>query len=160
MNKLNKSLLAVGVIALAAFQSCDDNDDVNVVPQVVSESFKTRFPDASRVEWEWENNYLVAEFHTAGCEAEAWFDADGKWYLTETDLPYSLLPQSVKSAFEQSAYAAWKVDDVDQVERHDEETVYVLEVESGKQEYELYYAVDGTLLKEQPDHDADHEYHP
>lgn len=77
--------------------------------------------------------------------------------MTETDLPYQALPAAVKSAFESSEYAKWKVDDVDMLERPDMEKVYVIEVESGKQEFDLYYSEEGILVKSVADTDNDSE---
>lgn len=62
---------------------------------------------------------------------------------------------SGKSAFESSEYAKWKIDDVDMLERLDMETVYVIEVESGKQEFDLYYSAEGILIKNVADTDND-----
>ena len=53
----------------------------------------------------------------------------------------------VKTAFQQGEYSTWKVDDVDMIERRDVETVYVLEVEQGNSEVDLYYSPDGILVK-------------
>ena len=38
--------------------------------------------------------------------------------------------------------------------------MYVIEVEQGKQEFDLYYAADGTLLKAVEDMDNNNEHHP
>ena len=42
--------------------------------------------------------------------------------MTETDVPFSALPQVIKDAFAASAYASWKIDDVDKLERKGIET--------------------------------------
>ena len=79
---------------------------------------------AGRVEWDWEDGYYVADFYDDRYETEAWFTPGGEWVMTETDIPYAALPQAVKTAFEGSEYADWRVDDADQVERRDMETLY------------------------------------
>ena len=68
--------------------------------------------------------------------------------LTETDLPYNALPQTVKNSFEASLYAKWKIDDVDMLERPDAGTIYVLDVENGEQDADLHYTEGGILIKE------------
>lgn len=50
--------------------------------------------------------------------------------------------------FKAGAYASWKVDDVDKIEKTDGSVTYVIEVESGEKEYELTYLEDGTLIRE------------
>ena len=43
--------------------------------------------------------------------------------MTETDIPYQSLPEAVRTSFEASQYANWKIEDVDKVERLNTETV-------------------------------------
>ncbi len=140
--------------------SCSD-DDNNFVPEnVVTRAFDTKYPDARQVSWENEAGYVKAEFYTGSYEAEAWFDPQGIWLLTETDLPYNALPQAVRSAFEAGPYASWKVDDVDKLERPDTGTIYVLDVESGERDADLHYSENGILVKEVTDGNGNDEHLP
>lgn len=66
---------------------------------------------------------------------------------TESDIPFESLPEAVKTSFNASEYARWRKEDVDKVERADMETIYVIEVEQGNQEMDLYYTEDGNLFK-------------
>ena len=65
----------------------------------------------------------------------------------EIDIPYSALPKAVRAAFEASEYAKWKIEDIDKVERNGTEVFYVIEVEKGDQEVDLYYMPNGKLIK-------------
>ena len=109
------------------------------------------YPSAKSISWEIKNGYIVADFNapSSGREVEhsAWFDRSGRWYMTETDIPFSSLPEAVKTAYRQSAYAEWVVDDVDMIERENYETLYVIEVERGDQEMDLHYLANGTRVK-------------
>ena len=69
------------------------------------------------------------------------------WQYTEIDIPYSALPKAVRAAFEASEYAKWKIEDIDKVERNGTEVFYVIEVEKGDQEVDLYYMPNGKLIK-------------
>lgn len=139
------ALLACGIFAC---YSCSDDDNNYQPDDIVLRAFETKYPEASRIEWENKAGYKVADFRLDSYETEAWFQSDGSWLLTETDIPYNNLPQAVKSSFETGNYASWRVDDVDKLDRPDVETVFVIEVESGNQEIDLYYSEDGTLIKE------------
>ena len=75
--------------------------------------------------------------------------------MTESDIPFESLPEAVKTSFNASEYAQWRKEDVDKVERADMETIYVIEVEQGNQEMDLYYTEDGNLFKAVPDNDSD-----
>lgn len=69
--------------------------------------------------------------------------------MTETDLRYADLPAPVRSSYESSTYYnVWKVEDVDKLERKEMAVVYIIEVEKGNQEMDLYYSEDGILVKE------------
>lgn len=143
-----KSALLVLFFCSAMILTACDNDDNYTPEDVVVNAFKSKYPDAKRVEWETKSGYKVADFHYNAKETEAWFEIDGQWVMTETDILYNELPQAVQASFKASVYADWRVDDVDKLERSNAEVVYVIEVEQGNKEYDLFYAEDGTLIKE------------
>lgn len=145
---LNATLfLTLGFFAI----SCSDDDDFSLDNSSVKSAFSSMYPDATATEWEMKFTYYVAEFKLNSFESEAWFDSDASWLLTETDLNYAALSDSIVAAFEASDYASWKVDDIDKLERPDASTVYILEAESGNTEIDLYFSEDGTLLKSEED---------
>lgn len=155
-NLLFTALLVSGF----AFTSCDDNDDNYTPDGKIQEAFIAKYPNAQRVEWEKKNDYYVADFYLDGIEREAWIDSQGTWVMTESDIRFNDLPEAIQTAFQASEYKAWKVDDVDLLERVEMDPVYVIEVEQGKQEFDLYYAEDGTLIKAVEDTDNDDEHRP
>ena len=113
--KIYTLLLALSVTW--SLQSCDNDDDGSIaVPAELQSAFSSKFPNAANVKWETKSGYYVADFYD-GYEASAWFTQDGKWQMTETDIPYNALPQAVKMSFENSEYASWKRDDIDKLER-------------------------------------------
>lgn len=136
-----------------AFTSCNDDDDNYTPDGKIQEVFITKYPNAERVEWEKKQDHYVADFYLDGIKREAWINAQGEWVMTESDIRFDALPAEVQTAFEASEYKAWKIDDVDMLERVEMEPVYVIEVEQGKQEIDLYYAADGTLIKAVEDTD-------
>ena len=158
--KTKAFIMATLVCNSFVFMSCDDDDDKFTPESIVTKAFDTKYPDAQRVSWENEAGYVKAEFYTGSYEAEAWFDPQGNWMLTETDLPYNALPQTVKNSFEASLYAKWKIDDVDMLERPDAGTIYVLDVENGEQDADLHYTEGGILIKEVTDGNGDNEHRP
>lgn len=151
-------VLVMGLVSLGAMAGCDDDSKSVKVPAAVQAAFGEMFPAASHVEWEDKGGYMVADFRSAGTVMQAWFDAAGKWYMTEEDISYAELPRAVRTAYEAGDYAAWHVDDVDKLLRNGQETVYVLEVERAEQEFDLYYSEDGVLLREVPDRDGNDDH--
>lgn len=155
--KTNKLFLILAAGCVLTASGCD-NDNNYLPDEAVVSAFKAKYPDAKRIEWESKKGYQVVDFTLEAKESEAWFDANGNWLLTETDIRFNELPMAIQSVFVVSPYAAWKVEDVDMLIRPDAATVYVIEVEKGEQEVDIYYAEDGALLKEVTDgSDDSHE---
>ena len=150
-------VLVMGLVSLGVMAGCDDDSKSVKVPAAVQAAFGEMFPAASHVEWEDKGGYMVADFRSAGTVMQAWFDAAGKWYMTEEDISYAELPRAVRTAYEAGDYAAWHVDDVDKLLRNGQETVYVLEVERAEQEFDLYYSEDGVQRRDARIVDAERE---
>ncbi len=145
---MKKGLILLAVLALCVCQSCDDSEPApGYVSMETRTAFSQLFPSAKDIEWERNGEYIVVEFKEGGVEKEAWFDNQGNWLLTETDITYDRLPTAVREAFRNSEYASWRVEDVDWIERAGMEDLYVLDVESGELEADLYYSSDGILVK-------------
>lgn len=154
-------ILAALLCGAFAFTSCDSDDNEKFMPEeAVAKAFSMKYPEAKNASWESKAGYAKAGFYLGDYEAEAWFNAQGVWVMTETDIPYRALPQAVKASFETSEYANWKVDDVDMIERFDRATIYIIEVENGDTEIDLYFTEDGVLIKEVIDVDNDDERLP
>lgn len=167
--KMYFALLAMGMIGL---QSCsnDDDDDLpsSQVPEAVRNAFDNSFSNTANLSWETKTvskgQYYKAEFNNKsdnGYKTEAWYTADGTWYMTETEMPYNAIPQAVKTSFESSEYASWKRDnEVDRIERNAvKEIIYIIEVESPQDvDMDLHYSADGILVKAvNDDGDGDNE---
>ena len=128
-----------------------------------------RYPDATNVKWVSKNGYTVAKFNrlatrSANLEYDysVWFNGTGTWCMTESEVTYEALPEAVKTAFEASEYAAWKIDDIDKLERAGMETFYVIEAEtkSGniEKEADIYFLETGAVIKVVLDVEDDYDY--
>ena len=144
-----KTTLVTALILLSttfAFSSCKDSS--YTPPQNVVSAFKAKYPSAKRVEWEVKNTYQVAEFHIDFTEVEAWFDNNGQWVMTESDVKYNSLPVVIRNSFKSGEYGRWEVEDVDKLERAGMETIYIIEAELGEQEVALHYLENQQIMKE------------
>lgn len=147
-------MLALGLFSFA-LQSCDDDDAP--VSEQLEKAFTDEFGNVAH-NWSTRGTNHVASFNQDNTEKEAWFDANGVWLMTETDIAYDALPAPVKQAFEAlTQYEEWKSDDVDMLERKGMEKVYVIEIEKGKEELDLYFNANGNLLKEVADKEDNSE---
>ena len=170
MKNWMRNLLVAAAAFLAA--GCERSDGERgsggeVSPQVLA-AFAECYPGAQNVSWSMKGDYAVADFYWTGTRAalstncSAWFgNADGRWTMTETEIRFEALPQAVREAFAASEYASWRVDDrVDVLYRAGdvEPEIYVIEVEQGGREMDLYYSPDGVLVKSVADADPDCDY--
>lgn len=158
-------LLLIAAMSLMTFGSCSDDDNdgapegTHLVSKEVQNAFNAKYPQAWDVEWELKGKYAVVDFDWNGSGHSAWFDpSSASWYMTETDIRYADLPQQVKAAHEAGEYAGWKVDDVDMLTREGMETLYVIEVENGKMDVDLFYSPEGILVKSVVDADQNIDY--
>lgn len=158
--------------------SCNDNDDLhsNPVPENIPEKvileFNAKYPNATNVTWSTKDTYAVANFYLPSTRTEshepnntAWFNMAGHWNMTETEISYQQLPEAVKTAFEASPYASWRIDnEIDKLQRSDNnETLYIIEASQKEgnveTEVDLYYTEEGILVKEIVNAEADNDYH-
>lgn len=142
-------MLTAICMALFTFSSCSDDD--NFKPEEVIQSALTaKYPNATHVEWEKKGTYLVADCRLEGKDVDIWFTTDGQWKMTETELLAADLPQAVTAALAANAtYGSWRVDDRDLLEyANGKASEYVIEVEQGNKEFDLYFLADGTFLRE------------
>ena len=164
--------LLVSTLALAGCNKDEDNGSREpAVSKQAQAALTEKYPNATNVRWTAKDKYVVASFSLpesraaeAGIDLAAWFDNGGAWYMTETDIPFTALPEAVQTAFEASEYASapWRTDDVDMLEREGVETIYVIEVEKRENgietEIDLYYSADGVLVKMLTDSAPDYDY--
>jgi hypothetical protein len=139
-------ILAVSAMTLFSCEKFEDGMPV----KSVREAFAEMYPDARDVEWDMELTGWKVSFETGTPpdikESEAWYDRNGNWLRTETDLLASALPQVVKDALAASEYASAVLDagDVEFVETPDG-NFYQLEVILKGLEVKLKVSEDGKI---------------
>lgn len=143
------------VLALAIFGilsvSCEKYEDGRPSKDVRNE-FDRMYPDAKDVEWEPEGGYWKVSFETGRnpdrLDHEAWYDRDGEWVRTETDVYLSLVPQAVKDLLEASEYGSGIVDgsDVEYVQTPQEE-YYRFKVNVGGSTVYVNVSEDGSVTE-------------
>ena len=71
----------------------------------------------------------------------------GNWVRTKANMFFRHLPEVVKKAYQDSQYAQWRVDDVDFIEKPDEDGIYIIEVEKMEQEHKLFISEKGIIRR-------------
>lgn len=159
---------------MVLFAACSNDDESgwtvcpDNLPKAVYEAFSKQFPNARDVKWTEKNDYHVASFLLASTKSraeadgklmnEAWYTNDGVCRLSELELSAAELEMTYPKVF-----AAWKatryfkegyvIDDIDLLQRSDDakDRVIKIEVEKGNVERELYFTLDGVLVKDAED---------
>lgn len=144
----------LGVALVGGLASCSDDDDNDINPSMVPAEVKTTFdkmfPGVRNVDWEMEQGFYVADFTENTYDKDAWFTSAGNWAMTETDYNSltTMLPTEVQTAFGNSKYASWIIDDVQYYERP-ADSFCLIEVETeGMPEVGLFYDTFGNLINE------------
>lgn len=120
------------------------------LPANVQTAFQKMFPKATDVEWKQMAGCYVAEFIADNREIDVWLNNNAEWIMTETDVEsLEKIPTPVAEAFMNSTMAQMRLRDVRIITFPKRPTVIVIEVEqyNSDEEFQLFYATDGTLLK-------------
>lgn len=145
MQKVKFMFLAALCVALWGLSSCSSDDD-HKPEEVVKTALTAKYPNVANIEWEVKGAYIVADCRIDGKDTDVWFAADAAWKMTEYELLLADLPEAVLTGLAQSEYATWRVDDRDLLE-YPGRSEYVIEVEEGAKEIDVYFSPTGELLR-------------
>lgn len=153
---------------MGALTACTEDNQppgTSDVPESILTRFNADYPDAQNVKWQQDGDYYVANFSNGqSTDNAAWYERDGRWGMTKYEIPFDHLPPTVSEAFAATEYgqsgSAWRVErEVDVLERRDgTETLYIIEVEQGETEVDLYFTAEGVLIKELIDAAPEKDY--
>jgi len=126
------------------------------VPDAVQSAFKTKFPEATKVEWEKESaDEWEAEFKWNGKEYSANFKSDGQWLETEYEIKKSEVPKSILAHLD-AAYSDYDLEEVERVETADG-WAYELEIEVNDEEWEVLVNEKGIIKQSQESEEEDED---
>ena len=145
---MRRLMFAIMAVVALTVVGCDHYD----APTSIRNAFSSEYPTAVDVEWKSKRGYAVAEFYLPGQgECEAWYTKAGAWVMTAYDMKYSDLPAAVRNSFEAAYGSETPVDDVERLERNNNDTIYFIEatilVNGFLTDIYLDYSADGTLLR-------------
>lgn len=142
-----KIILAVALVFFAGAQLA--NAQLRKIPSAVTESFKSKYASATNVEWKDRVTSFSAVYELDGKKHEAYFDDDGSWKHTETQIEETELPAAVNDGFQKSKYSEWNIERVERIEKNDNTTNYRIQVKKGDiRKKNLTFTADGRLRKD------------
>ena len=125
------------------------NAQIRKIPADVTDAFAARYPHATKVEWKDKMHYFEASFVLNGSTITANFSSGGEWEGSERVLNFDELPDEVKDGFQKSKYADRQKNAVYELQELGKPLQYRISVQkSGIQKKNLYFDVNGKLLKE------------
>jgi len=117
------------------------------VPTAVTTAFNQKFPNASKVKWDKENDKeYEAGFEWKGVKYSANFSNDGKWLETESPTTFAKLPKKVQETFNVT-HKGSTIKAIAQIETSKGEIKYEVEFKKGAKTVEVFYDENGKELK-------------
>ncbi|MEP2774675.1 MAG: DUF4956 domain-containing protein [Luteolibacter sp.] len=143
MKNPRSKMWPVMALFLAAFASL-----ASAVPSEVESSFKSRYGDVGKVEWEMDaHGYWEGKFDKDGKSYRADFEKKGDWVETERSLKFADLPDAVQSAI-RAEHGDRKIAEIEEVDSKQKGLFYDIEfTEKGKNE-DVEYNKDGEPIAE------------
>lgn len=109
-------MMIAAAVLLVTAASCEKYEDGKPSKNVRSE-FNRMYPDAWDVEWEWMGGLWEVSFETGkrpnGTDRKAYYDADGTWIRTVTDVLLTAVPQNIKDYLQESEFGTARFEDYD-----------------------------------------------
>ncbi|MDR2125991.1 MAG: PepSY-like domain-containing protein [Prevotellaceae bacterium] len=127
--------------------------EVDVIPPAeLQQKFRTDFPNAYDIEWEFGADIYEVEFEIRYRDYEVYYDRQGVLLMCITEIMLSELPSVVKNAA-QAKYPEYSFEDIDKISRGSE-VFYKIEMERflSDSEVNLLIKSDGVILNETIDY--------
>lgn len=138
--------LIISIAVLFSLSACGQKS--NNVPENVKTAFNQKFPDATKVKWDKENDSeWEAEFKMDGREYSANFDNNGVWKETEYEINVKDVPETVKSAID-AEYAGYKIKE-SEISETTNGKVYEFELKKEEERLEVAIDMDGKIVKKE-----------
>lgn len=135
------------LVALAIISSSATSFAQSKAPKAVETAFNAKFPKATNVKWDKENDTeYEASFTENNVKHSANYSISGEWLETESPTTFSQLPEKVQNTFNTSHKGA-KVKAIAKIENNKGETQYEIEVKKGLKTVEYFYNQEGKLIQ-------------
>jgi len=141
-------IFAITSLCLGATATYAQKITTDKVPAGVQANFKKQFAQAAKVQWEMEDADYEVNFKNNGVESSAKYNKDGNWLAIEQEIKKAELPAAVLQTVSKEFPKA-ELDEIEKVTYPNNKIAYEMEVEQGKQKFEVQFSTDGQLLKKE-----------
>lgn len=138
---------ADGMVVSNGFEPWADTDgDVawKNVPAAVQSTFKAMFPGIN-AEWEIERGLYNAEWEEKGLDKEAWFEKNGTWVHTKSELNIATLPTNIKN-YVTTNYPGYHIDDAEYVDTPSGSYFFIEIDKAGTYDIYLKFDYEGNFI--------------
>jgi hypothetical protein len=144
---MKKMMMFLAASAVLFAVACDKDDDVRPVDQLDAatlEAVMALYPSGNVVDVDVYQDFVEVEVMDGMVSRDVYFDKQGRWLRTKTDVRVADLPSAVTNAIAASEHAALYIDDAEWVETP-EGSYYVIELDSNPDVY-LQITAEGVIL--------------
>ena len=144
---MKKMMMLLAASAVFFAVACDKDDDVNPKDQLDAatlEAVMNLYPSGNVVDVDVYQDFVEVEVMDGLISRDVYFDKQGNWLRTETDVRVADLPSAVTNAIAAGEYAALHIDDAEWVETPDG-NYYVIELDANPDVY-LKITAEGLIL--------------
>lgn len=143
---MKKLFLLLGAVVVISLTSCGQT--ARDLPPGVQSAFTQKFPDATRVKWDKENDAeWEAEFILNGVEYSANFDNSGTWMETEHEISASDIPEAIKSTLDK-AYPDYNIE-VSEISETADGKVFEFSLKSGTKKVSVSIDSNGIVMEDE-----------
>lgn len=139
-----KTIIVALAIVLAVTQGNAQKINTKDVPVNIKSSLEKNYA-VKDVDWSKEGANYEASFEQKGTEISVVLDGIGSILETEREIKKSELPSAIHDLLKKD-YATFEIEETAKIESKGE-IKYEVEVEKGKQTFDLIFDVNGKLLK-------------
>ena len=135
-------MLLSAALSISAYAQKISSDKV---PSAVTSVFRTKFPNATKINWELEKSDYEANFKLNGEEVSASFNNSGKWLETETEIKVSALPTAVQRTLKKH-FADFKAKEASKIESVKNGNCFEAEIEKGEETFDVLFTPNGNVI--------------
>ncbi|WP_046758229.1 MULTISPECIES: PepSY-like domain-containing protein [Kordia] len=141
-----KIKLLTNVFICLLFLSCDEKEVKQTnAPKTVQEAFLSKFPSATKIEWEKENDTeWEAEFEMNTTKYSANFGLDGSWRETEHEIEVSEISKEILSNLK-AEFPNYNIDEIE-ISETPSVTLYEFSLKKGDAELEVSINLEGKIV--------------
>ena len=141
--------LALLFAVVAVNSACSQKNIIDEIPNEVDSTFKSMFPDASKIKWEMENSKeFEAEFIIKGVKQSANFNNDGVWLETEIEISAGELPKSIIANLDKD-FKDYKIEEANKISNLEYGDCFEVEIEKDELTIEVIFSSNGELITKQ-----------